>query len=266
MNNYKSENNSNLMRQGKGLAAVSVCLIILALLLIVVWVDQSFVPQGEDWKEMKSSLEGSVLIERDEREKEHSDREIWGLLKNGMVEQGVVPIKSGFLCWTVLQFRWNEKKAEEAERAEKLQLAQETAETIMTVFNDFFSEKSISVSPRITVDIGLWTGTVYLQGVGLDSDGNWVDFLGDEETEELKARLLEVFPDTEKAAVEVSVLYDKCTAAVYAPNVGKLNEGTDFPNIDENGCFDEGDMYPGWSELSSNGFVIGYIDVNGVKP
>lgn len=266
------ENNDKLMRQGKGLAAVSVCLIILALLLIVVWVDQSFVPQGEDWKEMKTSLEGSFLIERSEREKEHSDREIWELLKDEMAEQKIVPVKSGFLCWTMLHLKWKDEKAEEAKRAEQLLLAQETAETIMTVFNDFLSEKSISVSHRLTIDISLWAGregTIYLHGICLDSDYNLVNeeyFLGGEEEEELKARLLEIFPDTEKAAAEVYVLNDKCTAAVYAPNVGKLHKGTDFPYIDENWCFDDEPLrYGGWSELSKNGFVIGYIDANGVK-
>lgn len=261
------------MRQGKGLATVSVCLIILALLLIVVLVDQSFVPQGEDWKAIKTSLEGGsyLILEPNEREKEHSDREIWGLIKEGMVRQGIVPIKSGFLCWTLLQFRWNEDKAEEAKRAEQLLLAQETAETIMTVFNDFLSEKNISVPYRLNIDISLRAGTIYLSGICLDSDYKLVNvneyyFLSEEEEEELKARLLEVFPDTEKAAADVYVMNDKCTAAVYAPDVGKLNEGTDYPYIDDNWCFDDEPMYAfGWSELSKNGFVIGYIDANGVK-
>lgn len=265
------ENNDKLMRQGKGLAAVSVCLIILALLFIVVWADQSFVPQGEDWKEMKTSLEGSFLIkDPNEREKEHSDREIWGLLKDEMARQGIVPFKSGFLCWTVLHLKWNEEKAEEAYREEQLQLSQETAKTIMTVFNDFLSEKSISVSHRLNIDISLWAGTIYLHGICLDSDYNLVNedyFLSEEEEEELKARLLEVFPDTEKAEAEVYVLNGKCTAAVYAPNVGKLDDGTDFPYIDENGCFDDERMWgDGWSEVHNKGFVIGYIDANGVIP
>lgn len=266
------QNNDKLMRQGKGLAAVSVCLIILALLLIVVLVDQSFVPQGEDWKEMKTSLEGSFLIkDPNEREKEHSDREIWGLLKDAMVEQGIVPVKSGYLCWTVINLKLKEKKAEEAKRAEQLLLAQETAETIMTVFNDFLSEKSISVPYRLNIDISLRAGTIYLSGICLDSDYKLVNvneyyFLSEEEEEELKVRLLEVFPDTEKAAADVYVLNDKCTAAVYAPNVGKLYEGINFPHIDDNWCFDDEPMYGyGWSELSKNGFVIGYIDANGVK-
>lgn len=264
------QNNDKLMRQGKGLAAVSVCLIILALLLIVVWADQSFVPQGEDWKEMKTSLEGSFLIkDPNEREKEHSDREIWGMLKDAMVEQGIVPIKSGYLCWTVIHLKLKEEKAEEAKRAEQLLLAQETAETIMTVFNDFLSEKNISVPHRLYIDINLWTGKIYLSDLCLDSDYNLVDeyyFLSEEEEEELKARLLEVFPDTEKAAADVYVMNDKCTAAVYAPNVGKLHEGTDYPYIDDNWYFDDEPMYAvGWTELSSNGFVIGYIDANGVK-
>lgn len=266
------ENNDKLMRQGKGLAAVSVCLIILALLLIVVWADQSFVPQGEDWKEMKTSLEGSFLIkDPNEREKEHSDREIWGLLKDAMVEQGIVPVKSGYLCWTVIHLKLKEEKAEEAKRAEQLLLAQETAETIMTVFNDFLSEKSISVPYRLNIDISLRAGTIYLSGICLDSDYKLVNvneyyFLSEEEEEELKVRLLEVFPDTEKAAADVYVLNDKCTAAVYAPNVGKLYEGINFPHIDDNWCFDDEPMYGyGWSELSKNGFVIGYIDANGVK-
>ena len=271
MGNDKNENNSRLMRQGKGLAAVSVCLIILALLLIAVLADQSFVPQGEDWKEIKTSLEGGsyLILAPNEREKEHSDNEIWGLIKDGMARQGIVPIKSGFLCWTVLHLKWNEEKAEEAERAEQLQLSQETAETIMTVFNDFLSEKSISVPHRLNIDISLWSGKIYLSGLCLDYDYNLVDeyyFLGEEEEEELKARLLEVFPDTEKAAADVYVMNDKCTVAVYAPNVGKLHEGTDFPYIDDNWCFGDEPMYGfGWSELSKNGFVIGYIDANGVK-
>ena len=270
MNNGKSENNSKLMRQGKGLAAVSACLIILALLLIVVLADQSFVPQGEDWKEMKTSLEeGSYsIIDPNEREKEHSDSEIWGLVKDGMVEQGIVPIKSGFLCWTVLHLKWKEDKAEEAYREEQLQLSQETAETIMTVFNDFLSEKDISVSPYQTVDIHLTIGTIQLSSFSFDPDNHFAveGFLGEEEKEELKARLLEVFQDAEKAAAKVFVRDDKCTAAVYAPNVSNVYEGTDFPFIDENGCFDDEQMWgDGWSEVHNKGFVIGYIDANGVK-
>ncbi|MCM1054944.1 MAG: hypothetical protein NC394_05395 [Bacteroides sp.] len=260
MNKGKNERNGSLMKQGKGLAALSVCLLILALLLIAVWVDQSFVPWGDEWTEIKAYIEKHSLINYSEDwSTELGDGEMWETIKEEMVSQKAFPIKSGFVCWGLLRFGLNREKAHEAEWEKQMLSAQEAAEAIKTVFDEFLFEKGVSVDPPQNVRMLFWAGSVII------GDGD--ELFSDEDENDLSARLLEAVPSLgknidDKAAAQVFLFGDKCTAAAYAPMVSNIYEGLDFPNIDENGCFDSEDMWSmGWSEAR----YVGYIDENGVK-
>lgn len=280
MNGEKSKD--KLMKQGRGLAKLSVCLIILAFILIIVLLDQSFVPRNAEWWEyMKTGIEGSFLIkDYDEREKEHTDEELWEITKNAMVEYEIVPFKSGFLCWAFIQWNWgaekerinaekaaeaqrqeqiNAEKAEEAYWQEQISLSQKNAETAMLVFSNFLSEKGIYTDSVISIDCYLHNQRINL--ICFDAFGEAVEFLSEEEQEELKSWLLDVFPDTKEAAVKMYLLEQKCTAAVFSPDVDSVVEGVDFPYLDENGHFDREQQYGyGWSQVHENNFIIGYVD------
>lgn len=293
MNSEKRKD--DLMKQGRGLATLSVWLIIFALVLGVVLLDLSFVPSGELWKEMKSEIENSFAIEDpNERGKEHSDKEIWEILKNAMVEQEIVPFKSGFLCWAVLQTEYKKQSKQEIEPTEQAEWetqsgqaewetrseqaeqeitpAQQTAEakrdvminaqTALEIVDEYISDMGIYTDSIETIDCYLHDKRVFIMCIGAFNAE--VDFLIDEEKNELESRLLDVFPDVNEAALKVYVFGSECTAAVFAPDVYSVVEGVDFPYIDEYGHFDLEELWGyGWSDVHNNDFIIGYADETG---
>jgi len=257
----------DLLKQGRGLAAISVILVIIAILLIILLCDLSFVPKGEMWERCKEEMTSYFLIDDPTDEvTRYSDKEMWQRIKAEMKEKGLVPFKSGFLCWGMLSWAQNEELTREAEREKSLNISQETAERTMEVIGDFLSEKEIFFDSPQTVDIKLWTGKIKLFFYGTYNN-SFDQFLDEETKNELTERLSEVLPDKGDFLARAFVREGRCTAAVYAPDVNNLYEGTDFPYLDENGRFDEEQTWGyGWSEVHNNGYIIGYVDENGVKP
>lgn len=76
---FNDKRKAELMKQGRGLAALSVILIVLALLLGLVFVDVSFVPEGEMWEQCRESMKEYFAVYGDgEDVSGYSDRELWG--------------------------------------------------------------------------------------------------------------------------------------------------------------------------------------------
>lgn len=239
----------NLEKQGRGLTIFLKILGVILLLLNLILLDQEFVPWGEDWEEIK-------LVFFDEDTTGMTDKELWAIAKDTLVEEGDVPIKSGFLCWARVLFAWNEYKAEKAEREKVLRQASENAETVMAVVNEFLSENGIKTDSLVTAYIYFHDKRAQL--ACWDNGGN---AFTEDEDEKLKELLLEAVPLTEKAAAKAYILGSKCTAAAFAFKADDVIEGTDFPWIDENGHFDtEHDWGYGWSAAENSGNLIGFVN------
>lgn len=260
----KEKQTDKLMKQGRGLAAMAVILIVLAVFLIALLADMSFVPQGEDWEECKASMTSYFLIDDPTDEvTRYSDKEMWDRIKTEMKETGLVPFKSGFLCWGTFLISKAREQVRVAELEESIRLSQETAESLMETFDGFISEKEMSFDTPMTVYVHIGGKRTDLSYMSDD----FSEFFSEEDEAELKERLWSVLPDKNRAAAEVILYGEKCTATVYAPDVDSILEGTDFPYFDENGHFDEEQIWGyGLSEVHNNGFIIGYVDENGVKP
>lgn len=259
----------NLEKQGRGLTIFLKILGVILLLLNLILLDQEFVPWGEVWEELK--------LNRPEDTAGMSDKELWAIAKNTLIEEEVVPIKSGFLCWGWVLYAWNEQKANEAEREKLLRQAQENlyntwseetireallrqagknAETIMTTVSEFLTENGIKTDSLMTVHIYFHNKRAQL--ACWDNGGN---AFTEDEDEKLKELLLEAVPLTEKAAAKAYILGSKCTAAAFAFKADDVIEGTDFPWIDENGHFDTEQTWGyGWSEVGNAGWLIRYVD------
>lgn len=263
----------NLEKQGRGLTIFLKILGVILLLLNLLLLDQEFVPWGEDWEEIK-------LVFFDEDTTGMTDKELWAIAKDTLVEEGDVPIKSGFLCWARVLFAWNEPKANEAERAAKirqdqknlyhdwseeeirgtlLRQARKNAETIMTTINEFLSENGFKTDSLVTVHIYFYDKEVRLQ---YWDDDSREDIFSEDEVEKLKKSLLEAISSSKEAAAQAYILGEKCTAAAFKFKSNNVaNNGTEFPHVDENGHFDTEQTWGyGWSEAHNAGWLIQYVD------
>lgn len=286
MNSEKRKD--DLMKQGRGLATLSVWLIIFALVLGAVLLDICFVPSGELWEELKADAENSYMMEYlDEQGMKHGDKEIWGIIKTEMVEAEIVPIKSGFLCWQVLQTEWKKRSEREKEPAESMnqglaseqdqatepwdeqmteQKAQAKRDAIvnarkaMDAFNEYLDEMEIYSYSIRSIDCYLHDGTVTFTCT--DEWGDETEYLDDDKKDDfevLEAKLLEAFPDVNEAAMKMYVGYYNCLAAAFSADVSNLFEGVDFPYINSYGHFDDEKPW-GYEGMYSNNIIVGYYD------
>lgn len=240
----------NLEKQGRGLAVLAKILVVIVLILVLILLDQEFVPWGEAWEEMK--------LNRSEDTLEMSDKELWTAVKDMMIEEEVVPIKSGFLCWGWVLYFWNQQKAEEAEREKLLRQADENVKAVMTTVNEFLTENGIKTDSLATVYIYFYDNGAFLDCSNDNSDEN---ILAETEREKLKKMLSEAVSLPEEASAKAYILGEKCTAAAFAFKASNILEGTDCPYLDENGHFDTEQLWGmGWSEAGSTGWLIQYID------
>lgn len=258
----KTEKQSeNLEKQGRGLTVFLKILGVILLLLNLILLDQEFVPWGKTWEEMKA--------DRPEDTAGMSDKELWTLVKDMAIEEEILPFKSGFLCWGVCLYRWNEQKAKEAEREELLRQAEENSKTIMTTLNELVINDGISTDRLGVIEISLRGSRVSVNSyIILVTEQHVIgqpafDALFTEEEENaLVERLGEAFAQNkEEAAARAYILGDKCTAAAFVFRAVNIEEGTDFPYVDENGHFDTERLWGyGWSQSHQAGWLIGYVD------
>lgn len=240
----------NLEKQGRGLTIFLKILGVILLLLNLLLLDQEFVPWGEAWEELK--------LNRPEDTAGMTDKELWAAVKNMMIEEEVVPFKSGFLCWGICLYRWNEQKAEEAEQEKLLRQADENAKAVMATVNEFLSENGIETDSLATVYIYFYDNGAFLDCSNYNSDEN---ILAETEREKLKKMLSEAVSLPEEASAKAYILGEKCTAAAFAFKASNILEGTDCPYLDENGHFDTEQIWGyGWSEAHSAGWLIRYVD------
>lgn len=240
----------NLEKQGRGLTVFLKILGVILLLLNLLLLDQEFVPWGQTWEELK--------LNRPEETVGMTDKELWETAKEVFVEEGVVPVKSGFLCWGVCLYMWNEQKAEEAERERLLQQADENVKAVMTTVNEFLTETGIKTDSLATVYIYFYGNGAFLDCSNDNSDEN---VLTETEKEKLKKLLSEAVSLPEEAAAKAYILGEKCTAAAFAFKASNILEGTDCPYLDENGHFGAERLWGyGWSEVGQTGWLIRYVD------
>ncbi len=235
----------NLEKQGRGLTIFLKILGVILLLLNLILLDQEFVPWGEVWEELK--------LNRPEETVGMTDKELWAIAKDTLVEEEVVPFKSGFLCWGWVLNAWNEQKAKEAEREKQIREVREGAETVMAVVNEFLSENGINPE-LLSPDVGLTLNAVCHRDF-IDMWWNNFSSLDEDASSFFKEKLKESFPDGDFSMVAI-VCGNKCTAAAFSNEMTSLVEGTDYPYLDKNGHFDT-------EQLWGFGFhtaVVGYVD------
>lgn len=236
-----------LEKQGRGLAIFLKILGVILLLLNLLLLDQEFVPWGETWEELK--------LNRPEETVGMTDKELWAIAKDTLVEEEVVPFKSGFLCWGWVMNAWNEQKAKEAEREKQIREVREGAETVMAVVNEFLTENELNTYSHM--DPGIYPPYVTFELQCMHGFSRWDSyyFLDEQERGNLEEKLRAAFPDRDFSVTAV-VLGEKCTAAAFAEDVISLSDGTDYPYLDENGHFDT-------ERLWGFGFhtvTVGYVD------
>lgn len=237
----------NLEKRGRGLTVFLKILGVILLLLNLLLLDQEFVPWGQTWEELK--------LNRPEETVGMTDKELWETAKEAFVEGGAVPFKSGFLCWGVCLYMWNEQKAEEAEREKQFLQAREGAETVMAVVNEFLAENGINTYSHM--DPGIYPPYVTFElqcGRRFSWWGSYY-FLNEQERGSLEEKLRAAFPDRNFSITAV-VLGEKCTAAAFTEDAASLSDGTDYPHLDENGHFDTERLW-GFGYHTA---IVGYVD------
>ena len=237
----------NLDNQGRGLIIFLKVLGVILLLLILLLLDQTFVPWGQTWEEFK-------LI-RPEETAGMTDKELWETVKDMAIEEEIIPVKSGFLCWGVCLYMWHQQKAEKAERERQFLQAREDAETVMAVVNEFLAENEINTYSHM--DPGIYPPYVTFELLCRHGFSRWDSyyFLDEQERESLEEKLRAAFPDR-LFAVTAVVLGEKCTAAVFSEDTASLSDGTDYPSLDENGHFDTEQLW-GYGVHTT---IVGYVD------
>ncbi|MCM1334769.1 MAG: hypothetical protein NC084_06670 [Bacteroides sp.] len=246
----KNESNKeNLENQGRGLRRFFKILCVILVILLLLLIDQTFVPWGNTWEEMKSVADSEEIGGLD-------DPTIWRMAKDVMVEEDVVPIKSGFLCWGVCLRIWNREKARNAEFEETIRKGRADAETVMTVVNEFLAENGIDTADH--KDPEIYPPYVTFELNIRHSYSSWASyyFLDERERGELEEKLRAAFPDRYFSAVAV-VLGERCTAAVFSEDVDLLGCGSNYPYLDENGYFDTEEIW-GWGYHEKGD--VGYVD------
>lgn len=237
----------NLEKQGRGLTIFLKILGVILLLLNLLLLDQEFVPWGKTWEELK--------LNRPEETVGMTDKELWTFAKETFVEGGLVPFNSGFLCWGVCLYMWNEQKAEEAEREKQFLQAREGAETVIAVVNEFLSENEINTYSHM--DPGIYPPYITFELQCTRGSGWWgaYYFLDERERGDLEEKLRAAFPDRNFSVTAV-VLGEKCTAAAFTEDFTLLSSGTDYPRLDENGHFDTEQLW-GYGYHTA---IVGYVD------
>lgn len=247
----KEKSAENLEKQGRGLAIFLKILGVILLLLNLLLLDQEFVPWGETWEELK--------LNRPEDTVGMTDKELWAIAKDTLVEEEVVPFKSGFLCWGWVMNAWNEQKAKEAEREKQIREVREGAETVMVLVNEFLTENGIDSDSRIDPELlsprlGLTLNAAHHEEF-IEVWWNNFSSLDEEAFSFFKEKLKASFPDRDFSMVAV-VCGNKCTAVAFSNEMTLPEEGTDYPYLDKNGHFDT-------ERLWGFGFhtaVVGYVD------
>lgn len=250
----KTENQAEkLEKQGRGLTIFLKILGVILLLLNLILLDQEFVPWGKTWEKIKQEYPEEDVAGM-------TDKELWTAIKDEAEEVGIP--RSGFLCWGVLLYRWNEHKAKEAERERLLRQADENAKAVMATVSEFLAENGIETDSLEVLIIRIHNNDWKNDLLHIASSQSILD---ESERKRLEELLSEAVPVTEDGSAKAYILGNKCTAAALAFRADNVVEGTDYPYLDENGHFDtEREWGYGWSEVHMHGFLIQYVDENGI--
>lgn len=140
----------------------------------------------------------------------------------------------------------------------------------MTAVNELIINDGISTDRLGVVDISLRKSRVSVNSYIILITEQYIigqpafDTLFTEEEENVLAeRLAEAFAQNkeEKAAARAYILGDQCTAAAFVLRTSGIEEGRDYPYLDENGHFDTERLWGyGWAESHQAGWLIGYVD------
>lgn len=219
------------------LAVFAAILLIIAAILIAVLIDMVFVPSGDKWEAMKTDF-----YSQNQEYSDISEKEVWEMIKAAFSENGVIPVKSGLLCWFTLSKMWDEEIAKEEAYEAAVNDAYLIAAELKTVVNELAETANLEdMYAQVTV-LGEY---VYISDMG-----NGLD-----ETHPLYDCVRRVEFGTRKNSVLIVILDGKCTAVAYLPDtVHDIAWGVDCPHIADDGAFDLSVPWSGWS---GNNYITG---------
>lgn len=220
------------------LAVFAVIMLIIAAILITVLIDMVFIPSGNKWETMKADF-----YSQNEEYSHLSEKEVWETIKTEFSENGVIPVKSGFICWFTLSKMWDEKIAEEEAYEAAVADADLFAAELKTAVNELAETTELEDMYAQVTFLG---EHIYISGMG-----NALD-----ETHPLYDCVKSLEAGTRRASALAVIHNGKCTAVAYLPDtVDDVAWGVDCPHIANDGTFDLSMPWGnGWSD---NNFITG---------
>ena len=220
------------------LAVFAVIMLIIAAILITVLIDMVFIPSGNKWETMKADF-----YSQNEEYSHLSEKEVWETIKTEFSENGVVPIKSGFVCWFTLSKMWDEKIAEEEAYEAAVADADLFAAELKTAVNELAETTELE---DMYAQIKFLGEHIFISDMGNELD----------ETHPLYDCVKSLKTDIHTASALVVTRNGKCTAVAYLPDTTKdIAWGVDCPQIADDGTFDL--SVPWGSGWSDNNFITG---------